>query len=105
MLHLVVFSFLPAFCSIKSYVSLSGPSKCGPQYTSITWMDLKLNLLFSFQLQQSDLDGLDPNFKRFRIENGDSLAEKEEVSRNVDRILIKGKTAKTNLKPIVGRRS
>uniref|UniRef100_W8AJE0 GTPase-activating Rap/Ran-GAP domain-like protein 3 n=1 Tax=Ceratitis capitata TaxID=7213 RepID=W8AJE0_CERCA len=31
------------------------------------------------QLQQSDLDGLDPNFKRFRIENGDSLAEKEEV--------------------------
>ncbi|XP_054086487.1 GTPase-activating Rap/Ran-GAP domain-like protein 3 isoform X2 [Zeugodacus cucurbitae] len=31
------------------------------------------------QLPQSDLDGLDPNFKRFRIENGDSLAEKDEV--------------------------
>ncbi|XP_029409205.2 GTPase-activating Rap/Ran-GAP domain-like protein 3 isoform X2 [Bactrocera dorsalis] len=31
------------------------------------------------QLPQSELDGLDPNFKRFRIENGDSLAEKDEV--------------------------
>ncbi|XP_067641103.1 GTPase-activating Rap/Ran-GAP domain-like protein 3 isoform X1 [Eurosta solidaginis] len=31
------------------------------------------------QLPQSDLDGLDPNFKRFRVENGDSLAEKDEV--------------------------
>ncbi|XP_036318191.1 GTPase-activating Rap/Ran-GAP domain-like protein 3 isoform X2 [Rhagoletis pomonella] len=31
------------------------------------------------QLPQSDLDGLDPNFKRFRVETGDSLAEKDEV--------------------------
>lgn len=34
---------------------------------------------FYLQLPQSDLDGIYPNFKRFRIENGDSLAEKDEV--------------------------
>ncbi|XP_055846645.1 GTPase-activating Rap/Ran-GAP domain-like protein 3 isoform X2 [Episyrphus balteatus] len=31
------------------------------------------------QLPQSEVDGFDPNFKRFRIENGESLAEKDEV--------------------------
>ncbi|XP_059224080.1 GTPase-activating Rap/Ran-GAP domain-like protein 3 isoform X1 [Stomoxys calcitrans] len=31
------------------------------------------------QLPQSELDGIDPNFKRFRVENGESLAEKDEV--------------------------
>ncbi|XP_055643647.1 GTPase-activating Rap/Ran-GAP domain-like protein 3 isoform X2 [Toxorhynchites rutilus septentrionalis] len=31
------------------------------------------------QLPQSEIDGLDPNCRRFRLENGESLAEKDEV--------------------------
>ncbi|XP_037917426.1 GTPase-activating Rap/Ran-GAP domain-like protein 3 [Hermetia illucens] len=31
------------------------------------------------QLPQSELDGYDPNCRRFRLENGESLAEKDEV--------------------------
>uniref|UniRef100_A0A1A9VUM7 Uncharacterized protein n=1 Tax=Glossina austeni TaxID=7395 RepID=A0A1A9VUM7_GLOAU len=30
-------------------------------------------------LPQSELDNIDPNHKRFRVENGESLAEKDEV--------------------------
>lgn len=32
------------------------------------------------QLPQTDLDALDPNCRRFRLENGESLAEIDEVS-------------------------
>lgn len=32
------------------------------------------------QLAQTELEGLDPNCRRFRLENGESLAEKDEVS-------------------------
>lgn len=32
------------------------------------------------QLPQSELEGLDPSCRRFRLENGDSIAEKDEVS-------------------------
>lgn len=35
---------------------------------------------FWFQLPQLDASGQDPGGRRFRIENGDSLGEKEEVS-------------------------
>lgn len=31
------------------------------------------------QLPQSELEGLDPSCRRFRLENGDSMAEKDEV--------------------------
>lgn len=31
------------------------------------------------QLPQTEIDGLDPNCRRFRLENGESLAEKDEV--------------------------
>lgn len=36
--------------------------------------------IFSLQLPQTDLEGLDPSGRRFRLENGESLAEIDEVS-------------------------
>lgn len=33
------------------------------------------------QLPQSELEGLDPSCRRFRLENGESIAEKDEVRR------------------------
>lgn len=34
------------------------------------------------QLPQSELEGLDPSCRRFRLENGESIAEKDEVCTN-----------------------
>lgn len=36
--------------------------------------------ILRLQLPQTDLDALDPNCRRFRLENGESLAEIDEVS-------------------------
>lgn len=36
-------------------------------------------IFFLLQLPQTDLDALDPNCRRFRLENGESLAEIDEV--------------------------
>lgn len=41
---------------------------------------LSVSALIPFQLPQSDLEGLDPNCRRFRLENGESLAEIDEVN-------------------------
>ncbi|KXJ73963.1 hypothetical protein RP20_CCG014649 [Aedes albopictus] len=38
-------------------------------------------------LPQSEIDGLDPNCRRFRLENGESLAEKDEQKLTVKQIL------------------
>lgn len=56
-------------------------------WVSISLGEKKLNthlvyrqspVLFT-QLPQSELEGLDPSCRRFRLENGDSIAEKDEV--------------------------
>ena len=47
----------------------------------LTGFDISPSLLsLPTQLPQSEIDGLDPNCRRFRLENGESLAEKDEVS-------------------------
>lgn len=42
---------------------------------------MRFHIVFSLSLQlpQSELDALDPNSRRFRLENGESLAEIDEV--------------------------
>jgi hypothetical protein len=47
------------------------------------WIGNFKSIFFSnlfLQLPQSELDGLDPSYRKYRLENGESLAEKDEVS-------------------------
>lgn len=49
------------------------------QYIFLIWFFFFFLLCLSLQLPQSDLEALDPNCRRFRLENGESLAEIDEV--------------------------
>lgn len=71
--ELLVFQFL-------SHSRLAIPSS---QFINISFIISSLFLLSHFlllQLPQTDLDCLDPTCRRFRLENGESLAEIDEVT-------------------------
>lgn len=77
-MNIACHSFLSNFISFFMFImSKAGVSFVKTKFTQ--QFNIFLSIFVYLQLPQTDLDALDPNCRRFRLENGESLAEIDEV--------------------------
>lgn len=77
-MNIACHSFLSNFISFFMFImSKAGVSFVKKKFTQ--QFNIFLSIFVYLQLPQTDLDALDPNCRRFRLENGESLAEIDEV--------------------------